>query len=168
MARSKPVRACKANIMFSRTDSDKIAPSCLRSSEQKPISWAIASRGTLNWRIFPCMTMLPESALSAPNSKRASSVRPEPSKPARPSNSPWRMWKSMGSRAPLRPSPCASSTVGPKLAAPASCARSSVCSCVSAATPIILLTSARRDSSLHAYSPSRSPLRMTVIRSEMA
>ena len=49
-----------------------------------------SSAGCASTPCSPSMSSRPESAWSAPKRSRASSVRPEPSRPARPTTSPWR------------------------------------------------------------------------------
>ena len=61
-------------------------PSPLRSSEQNAIRAAMASSGLRSRVGRPSTATVPESAWSAPNSSRASSVRPEPSSPASPTH----------------------------------------------------------------------------------
>ena len=61
-------------------------PSALRSSEQKAMPRGDRVVGLRSRAGRPSTATVPESARSAPNSSRASSVRPEPSRPARPTH----------------------------------------------------------------------------------
>ena len=60
-----------------------------------------ACRGVRSSSRSPWIANLPVSARSMPQSSRASSVRPEPSRPARPTTSPASIGRSTGSIAPL-------------------------------------------------------------------
>ena len=79
--RAQPRRACSASTMLSRTVRSPMRPSPLRSSEQKAMRSAMAVSGLRSFTGRPSISTVPESARSAPNSSRASSVRPDPSKP---------------------------------------------------------------------------------------
>ncbi len=89
IGRSQPRAACMARMMFSRTDSSAMMPSARRFSEQKPMPVVDGGdRRPQRGRACRPPRTLPWSARSAPNSSRATSVRPEPSRPARPTTSP--------------------------------------------------------------------------------
>ncbi len=107
MRRAQPRRACSASTMFSRTVRSPTMPSPLRSSEQNAMPRAMASTGLRSRAGRPSTATVPVSAWSAPKSSRASSVRPEPSRPARPTTSPGYTVRSAGAIAPVRPSPVA-------------------------------------------------------------
>ena len=82
---ARPMRACSASTMFSRTDRSATMPLCLRSSGQNAEAVLRAHpRDSSSFAGWPSMRISPESRSSSANSRRASSVRPEPSKPARP------------------------------------------------------------------------------------
>ena len=63
-------------------------PSARRSSDEKAILCAMAWRGDESLAGTPSISKLPTSAWSAPQSRRTSSVRPDPSNPAMPTTSP--------------------------------------------------------------------------------
>ena len=73
---------------------------------------APAHRRAVELRGWPSMRISPESRASSANSRRASSVRPEPNKPARPSTSPARNSRSTGLSWPRRERLRAASTGG--------------------------------------------------------
>src|SRR5690606_33319698 len=75
---AQPRVACKARMMFSRTVRSSMRPSRLRFSEQNAILWFIAARGVRSETGSPLMAICPPPAWSAPNSSRATSVRPDP------------------------------------------------------------------------------------------
>jgi hypothetical protein len=153
-------------MMFSRTVSSSTRPSVRRFSEQNAMSWAIAAVGLRMPDGAPSTSSWPWSARSAPNSSRASSVRPEPSSPASPTTSPAWMVRLNGAIAPLRPTSSAWSS-GRSAAAGARLVCSSSCSRTSSSLPIIFSTSSSWGSSGVRYSPTSFPLRSTVIRSEI-
>ena len=167
--RAQPRAACMASTRLSRIDRSARIPSPLRSSEQKAIPDAMAARGVRSVSSRPPTRMVPESGRSAPKSRRASSVRPLPSRPARPTTSPARMVRSKGATEPRRPSPDASRTGGASAVPdPASSARRSTSSSTPSSRPIIADTSWMRDRSRVRYSPTSRPLRSTVIRSAIS
>ncbi len=152
--------------MFSRTVSSGTTPSVRRFSEQKAIWLLVAWRGDFSRPVRPPILSVPLSAWSAPKNNRAVSVRPEPSSPARPSTSPLRMVRDSGSMLPLRPRPSATSTGGRDSSS--SWTRFGVSwssSKAASSWPIILVTSSTLLTSEVRYSPTRRPLRSTVIRS---
>ena len=101
-----------------------------------------------------------------PKSKRAVSVRPEPSNPPSPTTSPAASDKSTGAIAPRRPTPAALNTGASPLAALADALAAKSASLTS--RPSILPTSCKRVRSAVAYSPTNWPLRNTVNRSVTA
>ena len=78
-----------ASSVLSRIGWASARPSSLRSSVMKPMPALIPARGPRPTGL-PSTSTVPALALSAPNSARASSVRPEPWSPARPTISPAR------------------------------------------------------------------------------
>ena len=97
---------------------------------------------------------------------RASSLRPEPSRPVSPTTSPLCICKSNGLIFPLWLMPCASITTGTLVksffSSDFTAARSSK------SLPIIAATSFTLGSSSIGYSPTSMPFRSTVIRSQTA
>ena len=91
-----PARACSASTMFSRTERSAIDAFglALFGAQREPARDRV--RGTVERTRPPFTTISPPSAASRPNSSRASSVRPEPSSPARPTISPRRSSRSVG------------------------------------------------------------------------
>ena len=67
--------------------------------------WAIAWRGEAICTSTPSRRITPASAGCTPNNDSAISVRPDPTRPAKPSTSPWRTANVTSSKAPWRPSP---------------------------------------------------------------
>lgn len=168
ISRHQPRRACSARMMFSRIDSAATMPSFLRSSGQYAMPLRTASCGDASRVRAPSISIAPVSARSAANASCAVSVRPEPSSPASPTISPGRTSRSSGLIIPRRPTCCidrngsASPAVRSTAAAPA-CSVSDIRS-----RPVIFATSTSTGKSRARYSPSRSPLRITVIRSDTA
>ena len=89
-------------------------PSPRRSSEENEIRRSIAWRGEVMRAALPLTVTWPWSGRSAPYSSRTSSVRPEPSSPARPTTSPGYTSRSAGSSTPRLPTPSARSTGSPE------------------------------------------------------
>ena len=114
-----------ASTMFSRTDRFGMMPSVLRSSASNaiPARMAFLIRPRLSG--FPASSTVPPSRRKAPTMARAVSLRPEPSRPARPTTSPGRMLTetSCSFRSPLRFSALSSGS------------RSTSCSSPNAVTP---------------------------------
>ena len=169
IGRVQPRAACSARMMFSRTVSSSTSPSVRRFSGQNATPCAVAARGLRIETGLPSIVISPASARSAPNSRRASSVRPEPSRPASPTTSPRCSARSNGAIAPLRPTALASST-GVVASSESSAVRGffSSASSVLSSRPSILETSSTRLSSVVVHSPTSRPLRRTVIRSEIS
>ena len=90
-------------MRLSRTVRSATSPSALRSSEVNAIALRDRRPGARSFNGLPSRNTWPESARSAPNSSRASSVRPEPSSPATPTTSPGCSSRSNGAIAPVRP-----------------------------------------------------------------
>ena len=82
-----------ASIMLSAIDCASASPSTLRSSVMKPRPARIAWRGWRNLLGLPSISTVPLSTGSAPKIARATSVRPEPTRPASPTISPARTSK---------------------------------------------------------------------------
>ena len=130
---------------------------------------AVADRlgGLRETHASPSMRRMPLSATRAPNSRRASSVRPDPSSPARPTTSPARSVRSTGAIGRVRPRPSAWSRLGAS-AGGLDRRRSG------AGLQQELAPEHRRDQCLRAelghrpYSPTQRPLRSTVTRSDIA
>ena len=76
--------------MLSAIDCASASPSTLRSSVMKPRPALIAWRGWRKVRAVPSISTVPLVIGSAPKIARATSVRPEPTSPARPTISPAR------------------------------------------------------------------------------
>lgn len=152
-------------MMFSRTVRSGTRPSVLRFSEQNATPAPMASLGALIETCLPAMLTLPLSGWSAPNSSRASSLRPEPSSPARPSTSPFLISRSKGAIPPARPRPSALRSVSPT-SERIWCSWSS--SSWSRALPIISSISPTWSRSATMCSPTRVPLRSTVMRSQIS
>ena len=109
---------------------------------------ARATRGLRRRTGSPSTVTVPLSARSAPKSRRAVSVRPDPSSPAMPSTSPLRSSRSSGATPDFRPSPVGHR--GTSAATVASARHATSCSSASSTAssrPIILETSCRRGSS---------------------
>ena len=153
--------------MFSRTDRSATMPSNLRSSGHSARPWRIACIGLVIATGWPARRSSPLSAGSRPNSRRASSVRPDPSRPPTPTISPRRRLRSIGRRWPRRPRPRASSRAGPASLRASAWLSWRVAGAPSS-RPTIAVISAAGGSSALRYSPTRSPLRNTVTRSLMA
>ena len=103
-AASSRGRACSARMMFSRTVSSSTSPSVRRFSGQK----ATASRDRRRAGCASRPARRRSGARPRPRGRRRtagapSSVRPEPSRPARPTTSPGATARSNGAIAPLRP-----------------------------------------------------------------
>ena len=94
-------------------------------------------------------------------------MRPDPSSPAIPRTSPVRIWRSSGATPDLRPSPLACRNVGDGVRPADSRTSCSKASSTASSRPIIFDTSSMRGSSAVRYSPTRRPLRSTVMRSAM-
>ena len=77
-------------------------PSSLRLSGRNAMPAAIASAGERMRRALPSTAIVPPSIGSAPAIARASSVRPLPTRPARPTISPARICSEMSLSTPLR------------------------------------------------------------------
>ena len=169
--RAQPRRACSASTMLSRTVRSPMRPSPLRSSEEKAMRSAMAASGLRSFTGRPSISTVPESARSAPNSSRASSVRPDPSSPASPIDlarcAPCR---SAGAIAPVRPRPAAARKGrrrrGRRRRLPASRSRSSR---TASSWPTILRHHLQpRRATAISYSPTSRPLRRIVVRSEIS
>ncbi len=130
--------------------------------------WSIPARGVRIGTTAPSTVSVPLSEWSAPKSSRASSVRPDPSRPASPTTSPWRISSENGATAPFLDSPSAWRNTGAAARSDRSCADSSRSSRTSSSLPIILVTSSTGVMSEVRYSPTSFPLRSTVIRSAIA
>ncbi len=74
---------------------------------------AIASRGEAKRTAAPPTCSVPAVDRSTPNSTRATSVRPLPTRPPRPTISPARSVSEISAKAPSRDKPAASSSTGP-------------------------------------------------------
>ncbi len=165
IGRNQPRVACRASSMLSATVRSSITPSARRFSLENAILLSIACRGVRNRCFFARTSSSPPSAESAPNSSRASSVRPEPSSPATPMTSPSNTSRSTASRDPLRLRPNAFSTGVPASLTSVAATSRSMRSSVSSSRPIIIRTSSISVTSLVIRSPTRAPLRSTVMRS---
>ena len=67
-----------ARVKFSRRERPSSRASCFRSSGTSAIPARTASRGLVSSSLSPSSSIVPVLARSAPNNKRATSVRPEP------------------------------------------------------------------------------------------
>ena len=108
---NQPRLACMARMMFSLTVNSPTIPAAFRSSGQSATPRPMESIGEKSLTDLPSILSEPLSGLSRPNKSCAISVRPEPSKPARPTTSPACNSRSKGSIDPERPRPFASSSV---------------------------------------------------------
>ena len=142
--------------MFAARESSRNNPSSLRLSGRKAIPAAIASAGERMGRAVPSTAIVPPSIGSAPAIARASSLRPLPTRPARPTISPARICSEMSLSTPLRCRPDTSRTTG----AVKFCGFSK-CS-ASAAAPNIPATRLSSVSSAAGAVRTRRPLRSTV------
>ena len=162
------MRACSASTMFSRTDSSATMPLCLRSSGQKPRPSRSASAGSSSFAGLPSTRISPESRASSANSSRASSVRPEPNKPARPEHfagaqldvhglelAAARQVAARRARAARSPA-CGGACVGASLPPPP------------ARGPPSRPPGRAHRACAQAYSPTNLPLRSTVMRSQIS
>ena len=158
--------------MLSSTVIPSTSPCALRSSGTRPIPARIASRGEASRTGLPSIRTSPRSNWSAPKIARATSVRPEPTKPARPTISPARTSKLMslrtiadGSRAvPVRLRLRTSSTGR----AAASAAEASFWKRSPRLRPTIRRTILSGEASAIGISPTLRPSRRTVTRSQTA
>ncbi len=157
--------------MFSRTLSSPTMPSALRSSGQNARPSRTAWAGCVKRTVWPCTCSVPESAASSPNIRRASSVRPEPSSPATPTTSPSCRSRLSGCSRRLAPK-SRSDILGaePSSADGLAGASASTLSADASATsrPTIAATSAGAGSCAGVHSPTKRPLRSTVMRSAIA
>ncbi|MNI48556.1 hypothetical protein D3C73_1031240 [compost metagenome] len=103
IGRIQPRCACSASTILSATDRSPTMPSVLRSSGQKPKRLAIAASGEVMDTSLPSIVAVPLSARSMPKSRKAVSLRPEPSRPAMPTTSPGLISRSKGATLPFLP-----------------------------------------------------------------
>ncbi len=82
----------------------KISPSARRSSGTKPKPARTAWAGLRGAKRLPSSVISPRSGRSAPNRRRASSLRPAPTRPPSPSTSPFRRSKLISLTLGARPS----------------------------------------------------------------
>ena len=160
--RSQPRFVCSPRTMFSRTLSSPKRPSILRSSGQNAIPWRSDRPG--DWLVIrsPPTVRLPESDRIAPKISLATSVRPDPRRPARPTTSPARIWRSNGAITRRRPSPSAMRIGVPIVSGREDSRRSSVCS---SSRPSMSEISFSGSKSAVLAEPTRRPLRRTDMRS---
>ena len=102
IGRIHPRVAWSTSSMLSPTVRSSMTPSARRFSLENASFSSMAWRGVRNRCFCERTSSSPPSAVSAPNSSLASSVRPEPRSPATPTTSPSKMFRSTASRAPLR------------------------------------------------------------------
>ena len=98
-------------IRFSYPESESTSPCVFRSSGKYAIPAFMASAGVATSSVRPPLVIVPLSSGSAPKMARVTSVRPAPTRPARPSTSPARTSKLIFSKAPCREAPRTLSTV---------------------------------------------------------
>ncbi|OPZ66869.1 MAG: hypothetical protein BWY81_01616 [Firmicutes bacterium ADurb.Bin467] len=164
MGFNMPLRDWSASMMFSRTVRSPMMPSRLRSSGQKAMFFPIASEGDLTTVGLPLSVICPCVGLTTPNRSCAVSVRPEPSRPAKPIISPFLTVSEISSMAPGAPSLSAASITS----APSATVGGFRSNILIMSLPIIAVTSSSFVISSAAYSPTRFPFRSTVIRSEIS
>ncbi|MCY1541372.1 hypothetical protein D9M68_770570 [compost metagenome] len=152
--------------MFSRTDSSATMPSVLRSSGHSARPSRIASAGFEKLTERPSIFSTPRSGDSRPNSRRASSVRPAPSRPAMPTTSPARTRRSVACNCPAWPNPSDCRSAGAASSNAGSAAGRADCAANS--RPSIAAISACGPRSAAFHSPTQLPLRSTVMRSDTA
>ena len=129
-------------------------PASRRSSGVKANPSAIACAGELIDTVFPSTVILPESGLSIPNSRRAISVLPEPSSPARPTTSPREIVMSTGPTDPVLVSPLTLTIASPSSVGAAVSDRTSIAATSCVSFPIIRAISSIRGRSAVRYSPT--------------
>ena len=117
-----------------------------------------ASRFECSLSGWPPSLIAPSSARCMPNSVRASSVRPEPSRPTTPRTSPLRKVKLTSANSPRRDRPVTSSS-----GSAADMSRATIGCSIS--TPVISLTMRRWSTSATGQVPTLRPSRSTVTRS---
>ncbi len=98
---------------FSCTEASSTSPWPLRSSGTSPIPALMAAGTSCRARRSPRTSTVPASYGSAPKTARATSVRPAPTSPARPTTSPACTSKLMSWKTPLRVSPRTDSNASP-------------------------------------------------------
>ncbi len=93
-------RSSVAMVMFSCAASSRNSPCSLRFSVKKPIPWSMAARGEWITTGSPSTSIIPPVALRTPKISCASSERPAPTSPARPTISPERTCRLQGCTLP--------------------------------------------------------------------
>ena len=137
----------------------RTSPSARRSSGTKPIPALTASEQSRGSKVAPSRVIVPLSGRSAPKTSRASSLRPAPTRPPRPSTSPRRRSKLTSLTLGARVRPRTESTVFPGPADARPTTRSAVCS-----RPMIASTRARLFKAPPASSATERPSRNTETR----
>ncbi len=155
-------------MIFSLTVKSSTRPASFLSSGHRATPRQIEARGEKRLTTRPSSFIVPLSGFSIPNSSWPSSVRPDPSSPAKPSTSPACSSRSSGSIDPVRPSCSASSNASPLICWLLSSLIRDISSNSVMLRPIIFAIRSRRDMLAVSKVPTRLPFLRTVIRSEIS